>query len=299
MKELEIFLAEPRGFCSGVVRAIALVEKLLEETGAPVYVRHEIVHNRHVVEDLKARGVIFIDDWEEITQPDRPVIFSAHGVSKAVEAEAAARGLKTYDATCPLVEKVHRNIRRFYEEGMEIVLIGQPHHAEVEGTAGQCPDPSQVHIISSAEEAEELALPAEREIGVVTQTTLAVDRTAAIIEVLRRRFPRLHLPPVSDICYATTHRQQAVKALAARCPTVVIIGSANSSNSRHLRETALAAGAKTALLIDDYRELDLQMLETPVGVSAGASAPEHLVEELLAFLQQHYDNVKIRHVKIN
>lgn len=286
---VRLVLAEPRGFCAGVRRAISLVEESLERFGAPVYVRHEIVHNKHVIADLKQKGAVFIDELEE-TDLSRPVIFSAHGVSASVVEQAEKLGLKFIDATCPLVGKVHYQIRKMAAAGKKIIIIGKASHPEIIGTRGQIPADYEACIISSAAEVDSLPFSATDEVGFVTQTTLSVNDTKEIISRLKARFPSLEGPKQNDICYATTNRQQAVGELAAQCPTVIIIGSKNSSNSRQLREVALKSGAKQAFLIDDAAELDWDALDTknPIGVSAGASAPEYLVENLLVEFKRRY-----------
>ena len=290
-RTLDVYLAEPRGFCTGVRRAVGIVEEALKQYGAPVFVRHEIVHNKFVIENLRAKGAVFIDELAEV--PDgRPVVFSAHGVSE----EAERRGLTVLDATCPLVAKVHRQIARLEEDGAEIVVIGKKNHPEIIGTVGQLKHPEKAHVICSAAEAEQLALAEDTTVGFVTQTTLSVDDTAEIIGILRKKFKNLLAMSRSDICFATTNRQGAVKALASKTAVVVIIGSANSSNSRQLRETALKNGAAKAFLIDDAAELDFAEIGGSLGISAGASAPEELVEGLLAELKKHYDKIKIHHV---
>lgn len=293
--ETKIYLAQPRGFCAGVRRAITIVEEALAKFGAPVYVRHEIVHNKHVIENLKAKGAVFIDDFNEITDKSRPVIFSAHGVSKAIETEALRLGLKTIDATCPLVSKVHQHIQSLENEGREIIVIGKKNHVEITGTVGQISHLEKVHIINSLEEAQNLELNSQHAAGFVTQTTLSVDDTRDIIACLKTRFPSIEAMKKDDICFATTNRQKAVKEMAKQAKTIIVIGSKNSSNSKQLKETALKTGANQAFLIDDAGELDFSTIEpgTSLGITAGASAPEYLVEDLLYQLQAHYDNIKI------
>lgn len=234
-----VLLAEPRGFCAGVRRAISIVEQALAEFGAPVYVRHEIVHNKHVIEDLKAQGVIFIDDFAEIKAASRPVIFSAHGVPQSVEREARRRGLKTIDATCPLVAKVHRQIQKLQRQQKEIIVIGKPNHVEIIGTIGQVEDKSKTHIINSLEEAKQLQLDSSQPIGFVTQTTLSVDDTQDIVAYLKTVYPTIETMRKDDICFATTNRQKAVKHMASQADIIIVIGSKNSSNSKQLREVAL------------------------------------------------------------
>ena len=246
-----IYLAEPRGFCAGVRRAISIVEQALHDFGAPVYVRHEIVHNKHVIEDLKAKGVLFIDDFSEIADKSRPVIFSAHGVPLSMEAQARALGLKTIDATCPLVAKVHRQLQKLQKQNMEIIVIGKPNHVEIIGTIGQVEDQSRIHIINSLAEAEQLNLNPKSDIGFVTQTTLSVDDTRDIVAYLKKKFPTIETMRKDDICFATTNRQKAVKEMAHQAELLIVIGSKNSSNSKQLREVALKNGAKEALLSDD------------------------------------------------
>lgn len=292
---LDIYLAEPRGFCAGVRRAISIVEEALEKFGAPVYVRHEIVHNKVVLEYLRSKGVIFIDDLDE-AHPERPVIFSAHGVGLEIIEEANRRKLNVLDATCPLVAKVHKQISRLEECGAEIIVIGKKNHPEIIGTIGQLKNPEKAIVICSVEEAKNINLPKDTKIGFVTQTTLSVDDTAEIIKVLKQKFDNLMSMSQSDICFATTNRQGAVKALAQKTPNIVIIGSANSSNSKQLKETALKNGAQKAFLIDRANELDFDEIKGSVGISAGASAPEELVEELLQELQKHYDKINIHPV---
>lgn len=297
---LTLYLAEPRGFCAGVRRAIAIVEQALSDFGAPVYVRHEIVHNKHVIEDLKAQGVIFIDDFAEIEDKSRPVIFSAHGVPQSVERQAQQLGLKTIDATCPLVAKVHRQIQKLQRQKMEIIVIGKPNHVEIIGTIGQVEDNSRVHIINSLEEAQQLQLDSSQPIGFVTQTTLSVDDTQDIVKYLKAAYPTIETMRKDDICFATTNRQKAVKKMAPLSDVVIVIGSKNSSNSKQLKEVALKNGAKQALLIDDANELDWEVLShaSSVGMTAGASAPEYLIEDLLYQLRRHYDNINIMQCKV-
>jgi 4-hydroxy-3-methylbut-2-enyl diphosphate reductase len=280
---MKVQLAAPRGFCAGVERAIEIVERALTLYGPPVYVRKEIVHNLHVVEDLRRRGAIFVNDLSEV--PAKSVtIFSAHGVSPAVRADADARELKVIDATCPLVTKVHLEALRYAEEGATILLIGHKGHEEVEGTMGEAPD--RMRLVTSVEDAEALELPAGTKIGVLTQTTLSVDDTKAILEAIQRRFPDASTPRKDDICYATQNRQAAVKALAPESDLVLVIGAENSSNSQRLKEVALARGTP-AHLVSDASRLDPAWFVgvRRVTVTAGASAPEHLVQELLEKLR--------------
>jgi 4-hydroxy-3-methylbut-2-enyl diphosphate reductase len=284
---LTVRLASPRGFCAGVDRAVRVVEEALRRYGAPVYVRHEIVHNRTVVEDLQAKGAIFVAGLAEVPA-DAPVVFSAHGVPKSVPAEAERRKLLYLDATCPLVSKVHREAERHFANGCHILLIGHAGHPEVEGTLGQLPADS-ISLVQTVEEAARVAPPPGR-LAFITQTTLSVDDTAEMVAVLRSRFPALEGPKREDICYATTNRQAAVKAIAPGADLVLVIGAANSSNSLRLREVAERAGARRALLIPTEAALawdELRGVRT-LGLTAGASAPESLVEALLARLDTRY-----------
>ena len=283
MSVKKLLLAKPRGFCAGVDRAIDVVNLALELYPGPVYVRKEIVHNVHVVNDLRAKGAVFVDELDEV--PDgATVIFSAHGVSPEVRAGAAARGLKVIDATCPLVTKVHHEAIRFAREGRPIVLVGHEGHDEVVGTMGHAPE--HIHLIGSAEEAETLQVPDPDRVAVITQTTLSLDDTSTVVDVLRRRFPGIEAPTRDDICYATQNRQLAVKAMARRVPAILVIGSKNSSNSNRLAEVAQAAGAR-AYLIDDISQIDPTWLDgvESLGITAGASAPEYLVDEVVRFFR--------------
>jgi len=285
---LTVLLASPRGFCAGVDRAIQIVERAIEKYGAPVYVRHEIVHNRHVVDRLKALGAVFVEELDECP-PDRPVVFSAHGVPKSVPAEAKARQMLYLDATCPLVSKVHVEAGRHFEAGREIVLIGHAGHPEVVGTMGQLPD-GAVALIETVEDARVFQPKDPANVAFVTQTTLSVDDTADIVAALRARFPGIAAPHKEDICYATTNRQEAVKAIADRSQALVVLGSANSSNSVRLAEVGRRAGAR-AYLIDDASALDLAWLDgvRTVGVTAGASAPEVLVQGVIDKLSASFE----------
>ena len=281
-----VLLAEPRGFCAGVDRAIEIVERALEVYGAPVYVRHEIVHNRFVVEGLRAKGAVFIDAVDDA--PDGAVlIFSAHGVSKAVRESGNRRGLRVIDATCPLVTKVHLELLRHYARGDQVILIGHAGHPEVEGTMGQAPD-GAVLLVSEPGDVDALHVNDPEKLAFVTQTTLSVDDTSEVIAALKSRFPDIAGPKREDICYATSNRQEAVKALAEACDLVLVIGSKNSSNSNRLREVAERAGAD-AYLIDGAGDIRLEWLvaERKIGVSAGASAPEVLVQEVIASLESY------------
>jgi 4-hydroxy-3-methylbut-2-enyl diphosphate reductase len=284
---LRVILCAPRGFCAGVVRAIDVVERALTIYGPPVYVRHEIVHNRTVVEALKAKGVIFIEDLCEAPVGPHPVIFSAHGVAKAVPEEAKTRNLFTIDATCPLVTKVHREAQAHFKRGRRIILIGHAGHPEVIGTMGQLPS-GVITLVSTPDEVNRLA-PMDGEMAYVTQTTLSVDDTREIVAALERRFPAIHAPPVEDICYATTNRQEAVKAAACAVDAVIVVGAANSSNSQRLREVAEREGC-AAQLVADARAIDWAGLQDvhSVAVTAGASAPEAQVEGVIEALGQRF-----------
>lgn len=285
---MDILLANPRGFCAGVDRAIEIVERAVELYGAPIYVRHEVVHNRHVVERLRALGAVFVDELDEV--PDGAiVIFSAHGVSKAVRAEAERRGLRVFDATCPLVTKVHMEVSRYARDGLDVVLIGHRGHPEVEGTMGQFDAGfgGAIHLVQTPADVERLPVRDPRRLAFVTQTTLSMDDTARIIDALRRRFPEIQGPRKDDICYATQNRQDAVKQLARRCQVLLVVGSANSSNSNRLREIAELEGA-TAYLIDGPDDIRREWLadKKAVGVTAGASAPEVIVQQVVARLKE-------------
>ena len=285
---LRVVLCAPRGFCAGVVRAIDIVERALEIHGAPVYVRHEIVHNKSVVDSLKAKGVVFIDELSEVPPGDRPVIFSAHGVAKSVPEEASARKLSAIDATCPLVTKVHREARAHFKRGRRIILVGHAGHPEVIGTIGQLPA-GAVTLVGSVAEVEALPKDDGRPLAYVTQTTLSVDDTREIVAALKARFPAIHEPPMEDICYATTNRQEAVKAASRKVEAVIVVGAANSSNSQRLREVAEREGAR-AQLVADAGDIDWSAIEGvgSVAVTAGASAPETLVKRVLAALDERY-----------
>jgi 4-hydroxy-3-methylbut-2-enyl diphosphate reductase len=288
-RPLKVLLATPRGFCAGVDRAIQIVERAIEKYGAPVYVRHEIVHNRHVVDRLKALGAVFVEELDECPL-DRPVVFSAHGVPKAVPAEARARKMLYLDATCPLVSKVHVEAGRHYDAGREIVLIGHAGHPEVVGTMGQLPD-GAVALIETVDDARAFTPRDAANVAFVTQTTLSVDDTAEIVAALRERFPDIAAPHKEDICYATTNRQDAVKAMAAGSDVVLVIGSANSSNSVRLVEVAKREGVREARLIDDATWLNMDWLADAktVGVTAGASAPEVLVQAVIDRIAMDFD----------
>lgn len=281
-----VLLAAPRGYCAGVDRAVIAVERALEHYGAPIYVRKEIVHNRHVVETLSARGAIFVDETQDVPAGSR-VVFSAHGVSPAVHAEAAERELSTIDATCPLVTKVHKEAIRFARDGFRILLVGHAGHEEVEGTMGEAPD--DITLVQSPDEAQSVQIDADEKLVWISQTTLSVDETMATVNILRERFPQLQDPPSDDICYATQNRQVAVKKIAPEADLVLVVGSANSSNSVRLVEVAREYGAKSAHRIDFAREVDEAWFHdvATVGVTSGASAPENLIQDLLSLLADY------------
>ena len=285
---LRVLIAAPRGFCAGVDRAIQIVELALERFGAPVYVRHEIVHNRFVVERLKDMGAVFVDELHEVPD-DRPVVFSAHGVPKSVPAEAQNRGLAYVDATCPLVSKVHRQAQRLIDEGRHILFIGHAGHPEVIGTFGQVPSGS-ITLVETVEEAQSVAVPDSINLAFLTQTTLSVDDTAAIVGALKARFPEIRAPRSEDICYATSNRQAAVKAIAPECDRMLVIGAPNSSNSLRLAEVAERLGVP-ARLIERASDIDWDWVGEPavVGITAGASAPEVLVREVVDALRSRFD----------
>ena len=294
---LTVLLAAPRGFCAGVDRAIQIVERALERFGAPVYVRHEIVHNRHVVERLEALGAIFVEELDQCPD-DRPVVFSAHGVPKQVPEEAKRRNLIYVDATCPLVSKVHVEAQRHHATDREIVLIGHAGHPEVVGTMGQLPD-GAITLIETIEDAERFTPRDASRLAFVTQTTLSVDDTSAIVAALQARFPQIEAPHKEDICYATTNRQAAVKALAPRCDIVFVIGAPNSSNSVRLVEVAKRAGAPRSQLISSAEDVDwagIGAIKT-VGITAGASAPEDLVEGLIKAFRDRF-NVTVDNIRV-
>ena len=285
---MEVYLAQPRGFCAGVVRAIEIVERALEKYGPPVYVRHEIVHNKYVVESLKNKGAIFVEELSEVP-PKAVTVFSAHGVARSVEEEAAARDLPVLNATCPLVTKVHNQGKRYITKGRTLILIGHAGHPEVEGTMGQVPAP--VLLVQSVEEVKALTLQADTPVAYITQTTLSVDDTAAIIAILKARFPGIVGPRKEDICYATTNRQEAVKAIAARCDRLIVVGAPNSSNSLRLVEVAERAGCPKALLVQRAADIPWDQLDgiATLGITAGASAPELLVTEIIDAFRRRFD----------
>ncbi|MFZ4165544.1 4-hydroxy-3-methylbut-2-enyl diphosphate reductase [Brevundimonas sp. NPDC058933] len=290
-RPLNVRLATPRGFCAGVDRAIQIVERAIEKFGAPVYVRHEIVHNRHVVERLKGMGAIFVKELDECPD-DRPVVFSAHGVPKSVPATARSREMMFLDATCPLVSKVHVEAERHHEQGRHIILIGHAGHPEVVGTMGQLP-PGAISLVETVADAEVFERPGDQPLAYATQTTLSVDDTADILAALKRRFPELPDPHKEDICYATTNRQEAVKRLGEGSQLVLVVGSKNSSNSARLVDVALKAGARDARLVDDAGDVDWSWFDgvSTVGVTAGASAPEPLIEALIEAIRARFDAI--------
>ena len=278
-----ILVAKPRGYCAGVDRAVLTVEKALEVYGPPVYVRKQIVHNAHVVRTLEAQGAVFVEETEQVPE-GATVVFSAHGVAPTVHVEAQQRGLKTIDATCPLVSKVHMEAKRFAADDLDIVLIGHEGHEEVVGTTGQAPE--HMHLVDGVDEAAQVEVRDPARVGYLSQTTLSVDETNLTVEALRRRFPLLQGPPSADICYATSNRQTAVKEIAASCELMLVVGSANSSNSVRLVEVALEAGSRAAYLVDDASEIEEAWLVgvSTVGLTSGASVPESLVQEVMAWL---------------
>jgi len=286
MPEFQVFLAEPRGFCAGVDRAIEIVEQALEIYGAPIYVRHEIVHNRHVVEELRTKGAVFVEELDEVPE-EAVVIFSAHGVARSVVEEATRRNLRHIDATCPLVTKVHREADQMANRGRHLVLIGHAGHPEVEGTLGQVPKGSMT-LVETVEDVATLEVDSDLDLAFVTQTTLSLDDTAGIVAALRSKFPHINAPRQEDICYATQNRQNAVKQLAECCQVILVLGAPNSSNSNRLVEVAKVMGCGSYLL-QSAAELDPSWLDgaTGVGVTAGASAPEVLVQELIDALRTH------------
>ena len=287
---LTIYLAAPRGFCTGVDRAVQIVELALQKYGAPVYVRHEIVHNRYVVDSLRAKGAIFVEELDEIPDTEAPVVFSAHGVPKSVPANAAARKMFYLDATCPLVSKVHMEAERHNRDGLEIILIGHAGHPEVIGTMGQLPD-GAVRLVESAEQARDIAPADPERLAYITQTTLSIDDTQEIVDILMSRFPAVVGPHKEDICYATTNRQVAVKSIAPRCERMIVVGAPNSSNSKRLVEVAQRAGCESATLLQRAADIDWKEFDgiATLGITAGASAPEVLVDEIIAAFGERYD----------
>ena len=296
---LDIALCAPRGFCAGVDRAIQIVEEALKRHGAPVYVRHEIVHNRYVVESLKAKGAVFVEELNDIPQTDAPVIFSAHGVPKKIPETARARNLHYIDATCPLVSKVHKEAQILFKRGFHIYLIGHQGHPEVIGTMGQLPE-GAISLVESIEDIDNLSTPSQPA-AYITQTTLSIDDTAVMIAALKKRFPDIRAPHKEDICYATTNRQEAVKQVAPLVDLMIVIGAPNSSNSQRLREAAERAGCPKAILLQRAHDFDKNQLKDVqrIGITAGASAPEILIEELLDLFAIDYNLIidTIRHVE--
>ena len=288
-KEIKILLSAPRGFCAGVERAIEIVEKSIQKYGAPVYVRHEIVHNKYVVDDLKNKGAIFVEELEEIEDKSRPVIFSAHGVPKKIPDDAKNYNMTYVDATCPLVSKVHREAENLYKAGYHLILIGHQDHPEVIGTMGQLPNGS-IDLIQNEDEAQKYNLKNKNKISYVTQTTLSVDDTKEIIKILKERFPNIKEPQKDDICYATTNRQMAVKNIAKKCDLFFVIGSRNSSNSVRLVEVAKKSGCQNSLLIHSQSEIPYELIEksNTIGISSGASAPEILVDNFISSLKKRF-----------
>jgi 4-hydroxy-3-methylbut-2-enyl diphosphate reductase len=295
--KLTVLLAGPRGFCAGVDRAIEIVEKALEKFGAPVYVRHEIVHNKYVVDDLREKGAVFVEELDEVPG-DFPVIFSAHGVPKSVPAEAKQRNMIYLDATCPLVTKVHVDAQRHQKDNRTVILIGHAGHPEVIGTLGQLPD-GDIQLVETVAQAETIEIADPDRLSYVTQTTLSVDDTAEIVATLQRRFPSIDAPRTEDICYATTNRQAAVKELTKECDAFIVLGAPNSSNSNRLAEAAETAGCPKSILIERAVELDKSWMAgvSTLGITAGASAPEILVKELINQLEVDFD-VTVREVSV-
>jgi 4-hydroxy-3-methylbut-2-enyl diphosphate reductase len=288
-KELKILLSAPRGFCAGVERAIEIVEKSIQKYGAPVYVRHEIVHNKYVVDDLKNKGAIFVEELEEIEDKSRPVIFSAHGVPKKIPVDAKNYNMTYVDATCPLVSKVHREAENLHKAGYHLILIGHQNHPEVIGTMGQLPDGS-IDLIQNEDEATRYVTNNQDKISYVTQTTLSVDDTKDIIKILKKKFPTIKEPMKEDICYATTNRQMAVKNIAKKCDLFFVIGSRNSSNSVRLVEVAKKSGCLNSQLIHSQSEIPYELIEKSnvIGISSGASAPEILVDNFINMLKKRF-----------
>ncbi len=296
--ELKIYLASPRGFCAGVDRAIEIVKKSIDKFGSPVYVRHEIVHNKHVVESLKKIGAVFVEEISEIKDKSRPVIFSAHGVPKKVPKEAEELNMKYVDATCPLVSKVHREAENMHKSGYHIILIGHKGHPEVIGTMGQIPEHG-ITLVETVEDVKKIIFKKEEKLAFITQTTLSVDDTKEIIECLKKRFPKINEPKKEDICYATTNRQAAVKKIAKLCDMFFVIGSRNSSNSKRLVEVASKAGCNESELIHSESEIPLDKIGKckTIGISSGASAPEIIVQDFISKIKEKYE-VQIEEVEI-
>ena len=296
--EFKIYLASPRGFCAGVDRAIEIVKKSIDKFGSPVYVRHEIVHNKHVVESLKKIGAIFVEEISEIKDKSRPVIFSAHGVPKKVPKEAEELNMKYVDATCPLVSKVHREAENMYKSGYHIILIGHKGHPEVIGTMGQIPE-NGITLVETIEDVKKIIFKKDEKLSFITQTTLSVDDTKEIIECLKKRFPKINEPKKEDICYATTNRQAAVKKIAKLCDMFFVIGSRNSSNSKRLVEVASKAGCNQSELIHSESDIPLDKIGKckTIGISSGASAPEIIVQDFISKIKEKYE-VQIEEVEI-
>ena len=288
-KKLDIYLAGPRGFCAGVERAILMVQEAIKKYGAPVYVRHEIVHNKYVVDNLKSEGAIFVEELSEIDQIDRPVIFSAHGVPKSVPKEAKKLNLLYYDATCPLVSKIHREVENFEKRNLPVILIGHRNHPEVIGTMGQ--SSKDIYLVENKEDVNKLPIPKDQQIAYVTQTTLSVDDTKEIIDEIKLLYTNYLEPKKKDICYATTNRQEAVKSIAKNCDYFFVLGSKNSSNSLRLVEVAKNYGSKHSILVDDIENLDLSIINnnSKIGITASASSPEILVKKILKKIEENFD----------
>jgi 4-hydroxy-3-methylbut-2-en-1-yl diphosphate reductase len=288
-KKLDIYLAGPRGFCAGVERAILMVQEAIKKYGAPVYVRHEIVHNKYVVDNLKSEGAIFVEELSEIDQIDRPVIFSAHGVPKSVPKEAKKLNLLYYDATCPLVSKIHREVENFEKRNLPVILIGHRNHPEVIGTMGQ--SSKDIYLVENKEDVNKLPIPKDQQIAYVTQTTLSVDDTKEIIDEIKLLYTNYLEPKKKDICYATTNRQEAVKSIAKNCDYFFVLGSKNSSNSLRLVEVAKNYGSKYSILVDDIENLDLSIIDnnSKIGITASASSPEILVKKILKKIEENFE----------
>ena len=288
-KKLDIYLAGPRGFCAGVERAILMVQEAIKKYGAPVYVRHEIVHNKYVVDNLKSEGAIFVEELSEIDQIDRPVIFSAHGVPKSVPKEAEKLNLLYYDATCPLVSKIHREVENFEKRNLPVILIGHRNHPEVIGTMGQ--SSKDIYLVENKEDVNKLPIPKDQQIAYVTQTTLSVDDTKEIIDEIKLLYTNYLEPKKKDICYATTNRQEAVKSIAKNCDYFFVLGSKNSSNSLRLVEVAKNYGSKYSILVDDIENLDLSIIDnnSKIGITASASSPEILVKKILKKIEGNFE----------
>ena len=287
-KNKQILLVSPRGFCAGVTRAVDVVLETLEKYGSPVYVKHEIVHNKYVIKDLEQKGTIFIEDIEKVPS-DRPLIFSAHGVSKKIVNQSKNNNSIIIDATCPLVTKVHVQAQKFYDQGLKIILIGHKNHPEVEGTMGQLPEGS-IFLVEEISDIEKIIFNKEDEVAFITQTTLSVDDTNSIILELTKKFPNIQSSPKEDICYATTNRQNAIKAHASKCDSFIVIGSENSSNSNRLVEVAVNSGCRNAILLEDASKLNLEEYKDSsiIGISSGASVPDILVEQVLDKFNKHF-----------